>query len=60
MVARRTTGGRWRAAAAGAALAARGLTPVLDITEVGPLGVKVMYYQDPEGNAIEIAQKVAG
>ena len=42
-----------------AALAARGLTPALDITEVGPLGVKVMYYQDPEGNAIEIAQKVS-
>ena len=41
-----------------AALAANGLTPALDITEVGPLGVKVMYYQDPEGNAIEIAQKV--
>lgn len=43
-----------------AALAAKGLTPALDVTEVGPLGVKVMYYQDPEGNAIEIAQKVAG
>lgn len=43
-----------------AALAAKGLTPVLDITEVGPLGIKVMYYQDPEGNAIEIAQKVGG
>ena len=42
-----------------AALAAKGLTPALDITEVGPLGVKVMYYQDPEGNAIEIAQKVS-
>jgi hypothetical protein len=25
---------------------------------VAPLGVKVMYYQDPEGNAIEIAQKL--
>jgi catechol 2,3-dioxygenase-like lactoylglutathione lyase family enzyme len=43
-----------------AALAAQGLTPALDITEVAPLGVKVMYYQDPEGNAIEIAQKLAG
>jgi catechol 2,3-dioxygenase-like lactoylglutathione lyase family enzyme len=41
-----------------AALAAQGLTPALDITEVAPLGVKVMYYQDPEGNAVEIAQKV--
>ena len=45
-------------AATKAALAAQGLTPALDITEVGPLGVKVMYYQDPEGNAIEIAQKL--
>ena len=41
-----------------AALAAQGLTPALDITEVAPLGVKVMYYQDPEGNAIEIGQKL--
>ena len=41
-----------------AALAAQGLTPALDITEVAPLGVKVMYYQDPEGKAIEIAQKL--
>ncbi len=41
-----------------AALAAKGLTPALDITEVAPLGVKVMYFQDPEGNAIEIAQKL--
>ena len=45
-------------AATKAALAARGLTPALDITEVKPLGVKVMYYQDPEGNAVEIAQKL--
>lgn len=44
--------------AARAALAAKGLTPALDITEVAPLGVKVMYYTDPEGNAVEIAQKV--
>jgi catechol 2,3-dioxygenase-like lactoylglutathione lyase family enzyme len=44
-------------AATKAALAAQGLTPALDITEVGPLGIKVMYYQDPEGNAVEIAQK---
>jgi catechol 2,3-dioxygenase-like lactoylglutathione lyase family enzyme len=41
-----------------AALAAQGLTPALDVTEVAPLGIKVMYYQDPEGNAIEIAQKL--
>jgi len=41
-----------------AALTAKGLTPALDITEVAPLGVKVMYYTDPEGNAVEIAQKL--
>ena len=41
-----------------AALATQGLTPALDITEVAPLGIKVMYYQDPEGNAVEIAQKL--
>ena len=41
-----------------AALAHKGLTPALDITEVKPLGVKVMYYQDPEGNAIEIGQRL--
>ena len=45
-------------AATKAALAAQGLTPAMDITEVAPLGVKVMYYQDPEGNAVEIAQKL--
>ena len=41
-----------------AALLAKGVTPALDVTEVAPLGVKVMYVQDPEGNAIEIAQKI--
>jgi len=41
-----------------AALAAKGVTPALDITEVAPLGIKVMYLLDPEGNAIEIAQMV--
>jgi catechol 2,3-dioxygenase-like lactoylglutathione lyase family enzyme len=45
-------------AATKTALAAQGLTPALDITEVAPLGIKVMYYQDPEGNAVEIAQKL--
>ena len=43
-----------------AALAAKGVTPALDITEVAPLGIRVMYLLDPEGNAIEIAQKLAG
>lgn len=41
-----------------AALAAKGVTPAMDITEVAPLGIKVMYLVDPEGNAVEIAQKL--
>jgi hypothetical protein len=40
------------------ALVAKGITPALDITEVAPLGIKVIYLVDPEGNAIEIAQKL--
>ena len=43
-----------------AALAAKGITPALDITDVAVLGIKAMYLLDPEGNAIEIAQKVSG
>ena len=43
-----------------AALAAKGVTPVLDITEVAPLGIRVIYLLDPEGNAVEIAQVVTG
>lgn len=38
-------------------LVRRGVTPALDITEVAPLGIKVIYILDPEGNAIEIAQR---
>ena len=43
-----------------AALAAKGITPTLDITEVAPLGIRVIYLLDPEGNAVEIAQTVTG
>lgn len=43
-----------------AALAAKGVTPALDITEVAPLGIRVIYLLDPEGNAVEIAQVVTG
>ena len=43
-----------------AALAARGVTPALDITEVAPLGIRVIYLLDPEGNAVEITQMVTG
>ena len=43
-----------------AALAARGVTPDIDITEIAPLGIKVMFVYDPEGNPIEIAQVMGG
>lgn len=43
-----------------AALAARNVIPALDITEVEPLGIKVMYVTDPEGNAVEIVQWLPG
>ncbi len=43
-----------------AALLGRGITPALDITEVKDLGIKVLYLTDPEGNAVEIAQRISG
>ncbi len=43
-------------AATKAALLAKGATPAMDITDVAPLGIKVLYLADPEGNAVEIAQ----
>ena len=43
-----------------AALAAKGVTPALDITEVAPLGIRVIYLLDPEGNAVEIAEMATG
>ena len=43
-------------AATKAALLAKGATLALDITDVAPLGIKVLYVADPEGNAVEIAQ----
>lgn len=39
-----------------AALLAKGVTPDVDITEVAPLGIKVMFVKDPEGNPIEIVE----
>jgi len=45
-------------AATKAALLAKGATLAMDITEVAPLGIKVLYLTDPEGNAVEIAQPV--
>ncbi len=39
-----------------AALLAKGVTPDVDITEVAPLGIKVMFVNDPEGNPIEIVE----
>jgi catechol 2,3-dioxygenase-like lactoylglutathione lyase family enzyme len=46
-------------AATKAALLAKGVTPVVDITDVPVLGLKLMFVVDPEGNAIEIVQVVA-
>jgi catechol 2,3-dioxygenase-like lactoylglutathione lyase family enzyme len=43
-----------------AALAAKGVTPDVDITDVAPLGIKVMFVNDPEGNPIEIVQVTDG
>ncbi|HYD25036.1 MAG TPA: VOC family protein [Croceibacterium sp.] len=43
-----------------AALLAKGVTPVVDITAIAPLGIKVMFVNDPEGNPIEIVQVTGG
>ena len=43
-----------------AALLAKGVTPNVDITDVAPLGIKVMFVNDPEGNPIEIVQVTGG
>ncbi|HWJ68696.1 MAG TPA: VOC family protein [Sphingobium sp.] len=45
-------------AATRAALLARGVTLVVDITEVKDLGIKVLFLRDPEGNYIEIAERL--
>ncbi len=37
-------------------LANKGVTPAVDITDVAPLGIKVMFLKDPEGNLIELVQ----
>ena len=39
-----------------AVLLAKGVTPNVDITDVGVLGIKVMFVNDPEGNPIEIVE----
>ena len=43
-----------------AALLAKGVTPNVDITDIGPLGIKVMFVNDPEGNPIEIVEVTGG
>ena len=43
-------------AATKALLLAKGVTPNVDITDVAPLGIKVMFVNDPEGNPIEIVE----
>lgn len=47
-------------AATKAALLAKGVTLAVDITEVKDLRIKAIYVTDPEGNAVEIIQRVAG
>jgi catechol 2,3-dioxygenase-like lactoylglutathione lyase family enzyme len=39
-----------------AALLAKGVTPSVDITAIAPLGIKVLFVNDPEGNLIEIVE----
>ena len=36
------------------------MTPNVDITDVAPLGIKVMFVNDPEGNPIEIVEVTGG
>ena len=43
-----------------AALLAKGVTPNVDITNIAPLGIKVMFVNDPEGNPIEIVEVTDG
>ena len=43
-----------------AALLAKGVTPNVDITAIAPLGIKVMFVNDPEGNPIEIVEVADG
>lgn len=41
-------------------LATRGIMPALEPTDVAALGIRVMYLVDPEGNPVEIAQRIGG
>lgn len=43
--------------AARAALIARGVTPGA-ITPIAPLGIRIMFMRDPEGNIVELVQKL--
>lgn len=43
-----------------AALLAKGVTLTVDISTLAPLGMKAMFVTDPEGNAIEIIQRLPG
>lgn len=44
--------------AARAALASKGVKPGLDITPIPPLGIRIMFLADPEGNLVELVQKL--
>jgi catechol 2,3-dioxygenase-like lactoylglutathione lyase family enzyme len=45
-------------AASKAALLAKGVPLAVDITEVKDLGIRAIYVTDPEGNAVEIIERV--
>ncbi len=44
--------------AARAALAARGVEIALDITPLPPLGIRILFLRDPEGNLVELVQRL--
>lgn len=44
--------------AAKAFLASKGVKPGLDITPIPPLGIRIMFLSDPEGNLVELVQKL--
>ena len=44
--------------AATAALAAKGVKIELNITPIPPLGIRIMFFRDPEGNLLELVQRI--
>ncbi len=44
--------------AAKAALVAKGVEIGLDITSIPPLGIRILFMRDPEGNLVELVQRL--